>query len=226
MIDFHTHTLPYADHGCDGEETSRLQMAAALEAGVETLCVTPHFYPHRHTLDVFREKRRVGLAALENIEEKPRLIHGAEVLLCEEMHRMEGLRELCLEGTDVMLLEMPNRPFSRELADTVRGIERLGITPVLAHIERYLRLQSPAVWDRLRESGILMQVNADFFGDFRTRRKAIRMLANQDLQLIGSDCHNLTDRAPQIDKAYDLIQKKLGEGFVDQMNDFASSLLA
>ena len=185
MIDFHTHTLPYADHGCDGEETSRLQMAAALEAGVETLCVTPHFYPHRHTLDVFREKRRVGLAALENIEEKPRLIHGAEVLLCEEMHRMEGLRELCLEGTDVMLLEMPNRPFSRELADTVRGIERLGITPVLAHIERYPTQQRLAALDVCPR----VQMNLEGMTGLLHRGFARKMAELGLLYAVGSDMH-------------------------------------
>ena len=54
----------------------------------------------------------------------------------------------------------------------------------------------------------------------------MRMLAYGEAHLIGSDCHNLTDRPPELQKAYDLIRKKLGEEFVDQMNDFAGSLLA
>ena len=186
MIDFHTHTLPCADHGCDGEETSRLQLAAAVQAGVEVLCVTPHFYPHRHTLENFREKRRVGLSVLERIEgEKPRLIHGAEVLLCEEMHRMEGIRELCLAGTNVMLLELPNRPFSRELADTVRGMERMGIVPVLAHIERY-----PAK-DRLAALDVCprVQMNLEGIGGLFQKGFARKMSELGLLCAVGSDMH-------------------------------------
>jgi protein-tyrosine phosphatase len=185
MIDFHTHTLPYADHGCDGEETARLQLAAAVEAGVEALCVTPHFYPHRHTLEIFREKRRVGLSALETIEEKPLLLHGAEVLLCEEMHRMEGIRELCIGEGNVMLLEMPNRPFSRELADTVRGIEGLGITPVLAHIERYPTQQRLAALDVCPR----VQMNLEGMTGLFQKGFARKMAELGLLYAVGSDMH-------------------------------------
>jgi protein-tyrosine phosphatase len=185
MIDFHTHTLPYADHGCDGEETARLQLAAAVEAGVEALCVTPHFYPHRHTLEIFREKRRVGLSALETIEEKPLLLHGAEVLLCEEMHRMEGIRELCIGEGNVMLLEMPNRPFSRELADTVRGIEGLGIVPVLAHIERYPTQQRLAALDVCPR----VQMNLEGMTGLLQKGFARKMAELGLLYAVGSDMH-------------------------------------
>ena len=186
MIDFHTHTLPHADHGCDGRETARLQLAAAVEAGVTVLCVTPHFYPHRHTLEIFREKRREGLAALCEIEgEKPRLLHGAEVLLCEEMHRMEGIRELCIGETQVMLLEMPNRPFSRELADTVRGLERMGIVPVLAHIERYPTQQRLAALDVCPR----VQMNLEGIHGLFQKGFARKMAELGLLCAVGSDMH-------------------------------------
>ena len=120
-------------------------------------------------------------------------------------------------------------PFDQWTEYTVRELIDLScrsrIRLVLAHIERYLRMQDPSVWDRLSDSGILMQVNASFLSEFRTRRKAVRMLSDQTVRFIGSDCHNMTDRPPQIKKAFDLIQKKLGEDFLTQMNDFASSML-
>ena len=229
MIDFHSHILPGIDDGSKDVAESLRMLSLLKEQGIDTVVATPHFYANHTSVDKFLQRRQASYELLKESlpPDAPTILLGAEVRYYEGISRLSELRALRIGDSKLLLLEMPE---SRWTEYTVRELVDLscnsGIRLVLAHIERYLRLQSPAVWERLRESGILMQVNADFFGDFRTRRKAIRMLANQDLQLIGSDCHNLTDRAPQIDKAYDLIQKKLGEGFVDQMNDFASSLLA
>ena len=96
---------------------------------------------------------------------------------------------------------------------------------VLAHIERYYRLQKKAVWERLRESGVLMQVNAKYFTSFASRRRAITMLKEGDIHFLGSDCHNLTSRAPQIGKAFEIIQNKLGEEYITQMNSYGRSML-
>ena len=46
-LDYHAHILPRCDHGSDGVETSLRQLAMAAEAGIRTVCATPHFYPHR-----------------------------------------------------------------------------------------------------------------------------------------------------------------------------------
>ena len=44
-LDYHAHILPRCDHGSDGVETSLRQLAMAAEAGIRTVCATPHFYP-------------------------------------------------------------------------------------------------------------------------------------------------------------------------------------
>jgi tyrosine-protein phosphatase YwqE len=43
--------------------------------------------------------------------------------------------------------------------------------------------------------------------------------------VIGSDCHNLTSRAPNLNKAVDIIVKKLGEGAIWDMMDTANDLV-
>ena len=42
-LDYHAHILPRCDHGSDGVETSLRQLAMATEAGIRTVCATPHF---------------------------------------------------------------------------------------------------------------------------------------------------------------------------------------
>ena len=75
------------------------------------------------------------------------------------------------------------------------------------------------------DSGILMQVNASFFNEFGTRRKALSMLKKGNIHIVGSDCHNLKYRPPKLDKAYAIIKKKLGDDFVTQFNEYGCSLL-
>jgi protein-tyrosine phosphatase len=40
---------------------------------------------------------------------------------------------------------------------------------------------------------------------------AMRMLRQGQIHLLGSDCHNLTTRVPNLDQAVQLIGKQLGE---------------
>ena len=100
-----------------------------------------------------------------------------------------------------------------------------GIRIVLAHIDRYFGLQAPNVWERLKESGILMQATSSFFTSFVSRRRALSLLTDGGIHFIGSDCHNVTSRPPNVVKAFEVIEKKLGADFVKQMNEYGESML-
>ena len=77
----------------------------------------------------------------------------------------------------------------------------------------------------LREYGVLMQVNASFFIRFMTKRRALKLLTSGGIQLIGSDTHNTTVRAPKLGLAYDIIEKKLGESLICEINGYGYYLL-
>ena len=51
------------------------------------------------------------------------------------------------------------------------------------------------------ERNMLVQVNAEYFIDPKTARLAVRNLKKGKIHLIGSDCHNLTTRAPNLEQA-------------------------
>ena len=82
-----------------------------------------------------------------------------------------------------------------------------------------------SVFESLLQQGVLMQVNATFFLDLSTRRKALKLLKNNVIQLIGSDCHGLVRRPPRIGEALERIEKKFGSGFVEYINDYGNKLL-
>ena len=80
--------------------------------------------------------------------------------------------------------------------------ENLHSRPVVAHVDRYMRmLKDKRLIDRVLERNLLVQVNASWFIDPKTVRFAVRNLKQGKIHLIGSDCHNLTSRAPNLEQA-------------------------
>ena len=139
IIDFHSHILPGADHGSSSVETSMAQLNMAKNAGVTRLIATPHFYPHRHTLEKFLTRREAAFKALsaQLSDGMPEVVLGAEVLVCPGFENFEGIEQLCISGTNFMLVELPFSNFNEEYAFTVKKIMKKGIEVVLAHVDRY-----------------------------------------------------------------------------------------
>ena len=230
MIDFHSHILPCVDDGSRSEEESIELLRMLREQSVDTVFMTPHFYADHHMPDAFFAKRREAMARLRRAlpvgESFPELRLGAEVLYFYGIERMEALPEFKLEGTDLLLLEMPVVPWSEHTVKELIHLSCRGdLVLMIAHIERYYSLQKPSVWERLLDAGILMQVNADFFVRPKTRRKALRMLRKEQIHLIGSDCHSLVHRPPRIGEATEIIRDKLGDSFACRIEAFAREIV-
>ena len=227
MIDWHSHILPGMDDGSKdvAESLAMLQMQTA--QGVETVIATPHFYANDETVAAFLKRRREALEVLtEQLPENaPKLVLGAEVRYYQGISHMEDLPDLRIEGSKLLLLEMPFSAWSESMVrEVVEMSGKRGVRIVLAHVDRYLKLQKPSTWDRLAGNGILMQCNGSFFSSFASRRKAIALLETGMVQFLGSDCHNLTTRSPQLGNAFDVIRKRLGEDYLDQMKQYGYSL--
>lgn len=188
-IDFHAHILPGADHGSDGIETSLRQVAMAADAGVDLVVATPHFYPDQDTVDRFLRRREACYEKLRRAmgsSTRPQILLGAEVTICPGLERMGGLSQLCVEGTKVMLLEMPMGPWRSDLLETIGQIQNaLKLTVVLAHVDRYNR--QPV--DQLLRLGVRCQLNAEgtlpMFGRSRYRE----IMASGSCVALGSDIH-------------------------------------
>lgn len=228
MIDWHSHILPGMDDGSHdaAESISLVNMQGS--QGIDTVIATPHFYANDETVDSFldRRKKALELLKIELPEGPPEILLGAEVRYYQGISRMDGLKALRIEGSKLLLLEMPMSAWTEYMIrELIEMSGRSSIKIVLAHIERYLSLQTQNTWNRIRECGILMQANASFFTSFSTKRKALTLLKEDNIHFIGSDCHNVASRPPQIGKAFEIIQKKLGEDYIHQMNEYGYSLL-
>ena len=98
------------------------------------------------------------------------------------------------------------------MVDEVLELQRRrGFQVLLAHIERYLKDQDSQVWDTLRQNGVWTQCNANFFLRWQTRRKAQALFKKGEIQMLGSDTHNMTTRPPNLALAREALVKSLGE---------------
>lgn len=188
IIDFHAHVLPGADHGSDSAETSLFQLKSLKEQGITSVVATPHFYPQRHSVEQFLKRREAARERLLSIrgEDIPRVYLGCEVLVCGGIDHMEGLERLCIEGTDVILLELPFSGIREEHAEAVYKISKMGLVPVLAHIDRY---PEKDIVSLCRECGVMCQINAEAVSGFGAKKRLSRLFASCDIAAFGSDIH-------------------------------------
>lgn len=220
-VDFHTHILPNIDDGSKSLEESMDMLREESRQGIDLLFLTPHFYPTQMNVEQFiilREKmlQRLQKAIKENsidsqgkVESFPEMILGAEIYYFEGISRTDALSGLHLGNSEYMLLEMPVSKWTdRMIRDVIELHQRPDTKVILAHIERYLKYQSSEVWDILLDYGVLMQVNASFFLNRLTRRKAFSLLKRDCIHVLGSDCHNMGERAPRLGTAMELIRDK------------------
>ncbi len=199
MIDFHTHILPGIDDGSKDVRQSLEMLRMEQKMGIDTVFLTPHFYASQNSPETFLNRREEAWERLqEDMEENlPQLLLGAEVQYYESIGYAENLRSLCIQGTNLLLLEMPFNRWDDRVVRTVLDLNGAdGMQIVLAHIDRYLKFVKEDVWDLFQRSGILMQLNATAFSGLLHRRKAVSLMQNGFVQFIGSDCHNLDSRKP------------------------------
>jgi len=235
MTDLHTHILPQIDDGAQSAEESIVMLRAQWAQGVRTAALTPHFYPEQQSAQAFLAQRKAAfdlltdaIAALDEAEraEIPSLILGAEVAWTGGLAEMAELPELCYEGTRCLLVELPFCPWReglfRELNDLMN---RTGLTPVIAHIDRYFAIESAAQLERLYSFGLPVQLSAAAFNGYFSRRRAIRLLTSGKAQLLVSDCHDPTRRAPNLAKAYTQIEKRCDPALAEDLSAFGDRFL-
>ena len=224
MIDFHSHVLPRIDDGADSVETSLAMLRESRRQGVDLLYATPHFYADEMNPASFLRHRdhawsrlREAMAAEEGSYPEVRL--GAEILYFPGMSEAEELVDLTMEGTPFLLVEPPMMPWSDYMLDEVEQIgDRLKRIPVIAHLDRYMvLLHDDSLFERVRNRKMLIQVNASFFLYERTQAFALDCLKTRKFQFIGSDCHNLSSRAPNMGDAADVIRRAGQEADLEKL---------
>lgn len=232
IVDFHTHILPGIDDGSGSLEESMALLRMEAEQGIGHVMATPHFYPMHDDPERFLERRKAAEARLREEMEKrsglPRLSVGAEVYYFPGISESDILPELTIGSKRCILIEMPMSVWTEHMYRELEGIAvKQGLMPVIAHMDRYIRpFRTYGIPQRLAELPVYVQANAGFFLDRSTASMAMRLLREDKIQLLGSDCHNLASRMPNLGPAVQTIEKRLGAGVLERICAYQDEVLA
>lgn len=236
MIDLHTHILPGIDDGAKDLETSLNMLRLQKAQGVDTVALTPHFYPSRESSGRFLKRREeaaktLAHAILEMPEEEQskfpqRMVLGAEVAWTPNLAYEDNLDQMCLGSSKYMLLELPFEPWNEQMINQIYHLSgRTGITPVIAHLERYQKIQKVEMFEEILALGVPIQLGTDMLLHTLQRRGLLKLLQQGNGFVLASDCHNLTSRKPNLQVAMEILGKKLGESATEQLRQQAKRIL-
>lgn len=229
VVDFHTHVLPKMDDGSRSADMS-LEMLHRMKAcGTDIVVATSHYYGQKESLDSFLSRRSASLHRLrEELDDTcPTVIPGAEVAFHFGIEKQKDLDRACIEGTRTLLLEMPFAPWSDYELNAVAALcFDKNLTVVLAHYERFVGFQKGnGMLERVLKLPVYVQINAESLLPFFGGRQWVKMFEEHRAHLLGSDSHNLTGRAPNLDKARAVLQKRLGSEALERVDACALKLL-
>lgn len=219
--DFHAHCLPAVDDGAADIQTAVAMLRASAQQGVKRVVATPHFYIGQHSgSEFFQERQR----AYEDIrpyldETMPEVLLGAEVLIREGISRYD-LSPLCLQDTNVLLVEMPfMRPPVWLYDELEKIVNRQNLILMYAHLDRYLPWYSHGDFEMLMDMpDSIMQVNAHSIADKKYFGSLCRHLPITRRVVMGSDMHNMDDREPCIAAAVKVLSKnRIGREWLENV---------
>ncbi|MCF1283504.1 capsular polysaccharide biosynthesis protein Cps4B [Streptococcus sinensis] len=229
MIDIHSHIIFDVDDGPNTIEDSRALLEESYRQGVRTIVSTSH--RRKGMFETPEEKIAANFKQVQElakeIADDLTILYGAEIYYTSDvLEKLEQGRIPKLGGTTYALIEFSMSTPYKEIHSALSNVLRLGLTPVVAHIERYHCLENDE--KRVRElinMGCYMQINSSsvlkpkLFGDkYKFMKKRAQFFLDHDLvHFVASDMHNLASRPPYLKEAYDIIAKKYGESYAEQI---------
>ena len=231
IIDFHTHILPDLDDGPADCRTAAQTLVKLYEQGVTHAVSTSHFYRFEESAKDFicrrddAYRRLSEYLASERITHIPELIMGAEVYFTEELSEEPEPENLCIEGTDYMLVELPYSQLTRNIIDSFKAFAESGrVRPILAHLERYAAFaDEDTLFELLRYAPA--QINCDSLLSAPACRLTAKLIKSGRVAAIGSDCHNISSRPPRFSEARKKLSRKIGAGVFAELMESSAAIL-
>lgn len=234
MIDFHSHILPKIDDGSKSSDESIEMLLAERQQGVSDIIATPHFYAHDVSISHFLERRKASYdrlfekIALKGVQaDVPKIHVGAEAYYFPGMGRAEELSKLCVNEGDLLLLEMP---FAQWTKDVLKDVEQIlheqKLRVMLAHVERFYGYQKKKdIWDEVLSLPIIFQINAGGLEDRKERKVALKLLKEELPIVMGSDCHGIKRRPPNLASGRNIVEKKMGTACLEQIDELGQRIM-
>ncbi len=230
IADIHSHIIPGVDDGArDLKETSAI-IDMMLKDGITTVVATPHFYPQTcpepkaHCEEI---KKAYDNMLSELGLSVPNILLGHEVHYFRDISRSEGIEELRMGNSEHILLELPYANWGYEMEEAIINLAlNKGLTPIIAHIERYENAPGfAAVLETIKRGYAEAQLSCDSLIRSRSSMKtAFKLLKGNFISYIATDAHSVDMRPPKMSSALKTIEAKFGSAAVDKLIENANEL--
>lgn len=222
MIDIHSHIIYDVDDGPKTLDESLELIEKSYTQGVRKIVSTSHRRkgmfetPEFKILQNFNNLKEAVKKKYPDLE----LYYGAEIYFTEDVLKKlsDGIIPT-MNSTRFILLEFSMTTPWREIHSAISKILTLGITPIIAHIERYNALEkNKKRVQELINMGCYTQINSVhvlkpslFFDKEKILKKRAQFFLKEYLvHCISSDMHNTNSRPPYMDEAFKIVEKKYG----------------
>lgn len=220
MIDFHNHIIPNLDDGSKSVEMSLNMLKEAQSQGITDIVNTVHYqHPKMNKKNTSYNFVINEINAFQKIVDDNNIaikIHPAsEVFFGFNLTKILDNPITTFGNGKYMLIEFQRLSFPKGYEDELFKLQLSGITPIIAHPERYRGIQNNIdLAEKWIERGYLIQIDcASIIGGFgkETQTSAINLLKKGLCHLIGSDAHNDKNRNFCLKKTFSTTQKIIGE---------------
>jgi protein-tyrosine phosphatase len=200
VLDFHNHMIPTVDDGSASIEESLVALEEMWDQGITHVITTPHFAASTvKQLAEFESKMARIDASWEALKQSVRdnfprmkLDRGVELALDDPIPIVADAR-LRLARTRFVLVEFPYLTIPQNSIEPLARLKRSGVTPIVAHPERYENIQPYLETCRAwKHAGAFLQLNAgSLVGAYgaKVEKNAWRCLEAGLVDYISSDYH-------------------------------------
>lgn len=221
--DCHCHLLPGVDDGIKTLEDSVRVLESMVESGIREVILTPHIYKElfpNNTEASLRDSFEKFMNSLPvSLRGKIRITLGGEYMVDEGFENRNPKSFLQFEQGKV-LMEMSYFFISHNMEEAIFAVSMAGLTPVIAHPERYLYLsRSLETFDRYHDMGAEFQMNilslSGCYGPESVR--ILDYLLKKELySYMGTDTHSVSH-------FNNITEIKFGEKFLPHLAAFSKS---
>lgn len=224
IFDIHCHIVPGVDDGAADTGETRKLLQMEYDQGVRNIILTPHFRFQMFETPLEKIKRQFELAEgiAAEISSDLHTYLGCEFHANMEMVPMLREKKIStMAGSRYVLVEFSHSSEKSYIRERLSALLSGGYKPIIAHIERYeaTRTDLDFVEDMV-SMGAYMQINADSIvgkDGFFTKRYCLKLMKNDLLHFVGSDCHDSRKRISRIGEAYQTVAKKMGRDYATQL---------
>ena len=195
LIDFHNHLLPGIDDGSKSIEQSLEMLNIYNELGIEKLIATPHVFKDLYPNTPKTIKKSYDSLIPSLIDKETKVLgYGAEYMVDEFfLKELNKKNELLTCFENHVLIEIPFFGQLKMLEEALFKLQNMGYTPILAHAERYIAIESLKKIRELKARGAKMQLNAlsliGFYGK-EVKEKSFKFLRSQLYDFVSTDAHS------------------------------------